>query len=86
MSAEADQTLDASGLQCPMPLLKTKLCLNGMEPGESLRVIATDPGSARDIPAFLRLSDHELEVEEHDEDRYVFVIRRGQDKSGTRHG
>jgi len=69
-----------------MPLLKTKLCLNGMEPGQSLRVIATDPGSARDIPAFLRLSDHELEVEEHDDDRYVFVIRRGQGTSGAAHG
>lgn len=77
MNQEPDQTLDASGLQCPMPLLRTKLSLNAMAPGERLRVIATDPGSARDIPAFLRFSHHELEKQEDDEERYVFVIRCG---------
>ncbi len=77
MNQEPDQTLDASGLQCPMPLLRTKLSLNSMDPGQRLRVIATDPGSARDIPAFLRLSQHELEQQEDDEHRYVFVIRCG---------
>lgn len=87
MTGEVDQILDASGLQCPMPLLKTKLCLNGMSPGQSLRVIATDPGSARDIPAFLRLSNHELESEDHDDHRYIFVIRCGEEKAvETRHG
>ena len=86
MSPEADQILDASGLQCPMPLLKTKLCLNAMEPGRVLRVIATDPGSARDIPAFLRLSEHELTAEEHGESGYVFLIRCGAGGQEPRNG
>ncbi|WP_077530901.1 sulfurtransferase TusA family protein [Vreelandella utahensis] len=77
MSDSVDQHLDASGLQCPMPLLKTKLCLNGMSRGQCLRVVATDPGSARDIPAFLSLSNHQLEQQEEAEGRWVFLIRCG---------
>ncbi|MDX1457673.1 MAG: sulfurtransferase TusA family protein [Marinobacter sp.] len=74
----ADKTLDASGLQCPMPLLKTKLELNAMEPGQLLEVIATDAGSARDIPAFLKLSCHELVSCSDSDGCYRFVIRCGQ--------
>lgn len=73
----ADIVLDASGLVCPMPLLKTKLQLNAMQPGEELEVIATDAGSARDIPAFLKLSSHVLVSTLETEDCYRFVIRRG---------
>jgi TusA-related sulfurtransferase len=72
-----DRTLDASGLRCPMPLLKTKLELNSMAAGEELEVIATDAGSARDIPAFLRLSNHELMSNSETAGRYRFVIRCG---------
>lgn len=73
----ADRTLDASGLRCPMPLLKTKLELNAMEPGQQLEVFATDSGSARDIPAFVRLSSHELLESSEVEGRFRFVIRCG---------
>ncbi|MEQ6884624.1 sulfurtransferase TusA family protein [Salicola sp. Rm-C-2C1-2] len=82
MSDSVDQHLDASGLQCPMPLLKTKLCLNGMSPGQCLQVIATDPGSARDIPAFLALSSHELEHQHETESHWVFHIRCGETGTG----
>ncbi|MGF2735040.1 sulfurtransferase TusA family protein [Marinobacter sp. DUT-1] len=73
----ADRTLDASGLRCPMPLLKTKLELNGMSPGEELEVIATDSGSARDIPAFLALSNHTLVNSTEANGEYRFVIKCG---------
>lgn len=73
-----DRTLDASGLHCPMPLLKTKLELNSMSPGETLEVIATDVGSARDIPAFLKLSRHRLVDIFETDDRYRFVIECGR--------
>lgn len=73
----ADRTLDTSGLRCPMPLLKTKLELNGMTAGEQLQVIATDSGSARDIPAFLSLSQHELLSSSEEEGRFTFVIKCG---------
>lgn len=75
LSLMADITLDASGLRCPMPLLKTKLELNAMLPGQELEVIATDAGSARDIPAFLRLSRHELVDTSEADGCYRFVIR-----------
>lgn len=61
-----------------MPLLKTKLELNGMSPGQELEVIATDAGSARDIPAFLKLSSHELMSSSEADGCYHFVIRCGQ--------
>ncbi|WP_417566880.1 sulfurtransferase TusA family protein [Marinobacter sp.] len=72
-----DRYLDASGLRCPMPLLKTKLELNTMAPGEELEVIATDAGSARDIPAFLQLSRHTLMSSSETAGQYRFVIKCG---------
>ncbi len=73
----SDRTLDTSGLRCPMPLLKTKLELNSMSPGEKLEVIATDAGSARDIPAFLAMTAHDLLESSETEGRYRFVIQCG---------
>lgn len=61
-----------------MPLLKTKLELNAMTPGQELEVIATDAGSARDIPAFLKLSNHQLVSATESGGSYRFVIRCGQ--------
>lgn len=73
----ADRNLDASGLPCPMPLLKTKLELSAMAPGEQLEVVATDPGSARDIPAFIALSAHQLVNSGVYGSQYRFTIRCG---------
>ncbi|MGQ7300111.1 sulfurtransferase TusA family protein [Marinobacter nauticus] len=73
----ADRTLDASGLRCPMPLLKTKLELNSMTHGEELVVVATDTGSLRDIPAWLALSAHTLVSQSESNGEYRFVIKCG---------
>jgi tRNA 2-thiouridine synthesizing protein A len=73
----ADKVLDASGLRCPMPLLKTRLALSEMQPGQQLEVLATDAGSARDIPAWLAQSAHQLVRADEGDDQYRFVIRRG---------
>ncbi|KXS46363.1 sulfurtransferase TusA family protein [Marinobacter persicus] len=73
----ADRVLDASGLRCPMPLLKTKLELNGMAPGEVLEVLATDSGSSRDIPAWLNLSSHSLISQSENHGTWRFVIKCG---------
>ncbi|WP_148862535.1 sulfurtransferase TusA family protein [Marinobacter fonticola] len=75
-----DHVLDTSGLRCPMPLLKTKLQLNAMQPGEMLEVIATDPGSAQDIPSFLKHTSHSLEKSEESEGMYRFLIRCGESR------
>jgi TusA-related sulfurtransferase len=73
----ADRTLDASGLRCPMPLLKTKLELNAMAQGEQLEVVATDSGSSRDIPAWLNLSSHTLISQTQSHGTWCFVIECG---------
>ncbi|WP_233266342.1 sulfurtransferase TusA family protein [Cobetia sp. L2A1] len=52
--------LDARGLHCPLPLLRTKLTLASMVAGEQLEVLASDAGAWGDIPAYLALSDHSL--------------------------
>ena len=71
-----DAELDVQGLDCPMPLLKAKRALNGMEGGERLRVVATDPGSARDFEAFARLSGNPL-IESHSTAGvYTFVLQK----------
>lgn len=75
---EIHRELDASGLECPMPLLRTKLALRDLSAGEVLRVIATDPGSARDIPRYIEMSPHQLLGAEDVESRYCFLIRKGE--------
>lgn len=74
---EFDQVLDASGLSCPLPLLKAKQALSRMAIGERLQVIATDAGSVRDFKAYTDQSDHELLQSFSEEGRFIYVIRRG---------
>ena len=50
----ADQEIDARGLNCPLPILRTKKTLNGMASGQVLHIMATDPGSIRDFLAFAK--------------------------------
>lgn len=76
-----DLQLDTSGLQCPMPLLKTRQALRHMQPGQVMEVIATDASSAIDIPAYLRQSCHELVRMGENKGHYAFVIRRGEQES-----
>jgi len=73
----ADDTLDASGLNCPLPLLKAKQALNKMEPGKVLKVIATDSGSIRDFKAYTDQSDHELLESFTEQEPFIYLIRRG---------
>jgi tRNA 2-thiouridine synthesizing protein A len=59
-AAGADATVDARGHRCPMPLLMAKRGLNTLEPGQTLFLLATDPGSRRDFEIFAAQSGHEL--------------------------
>jgi len=72
-----DELLDASGLNCPMPLLKTKQSLKNMSAGQVLKVIATDAGSWRDIQVFVNNSAHELLLAEEVEAQYCYWIKKG---------
>ncbi len=56
----ADQCVDASGLECPMPVLLTKKAMARMQPGEILHVISTDPASEIDITAYACKFEHHL--------------------------
>jgi len=52
--------VDTRGLKCPLPILKAKKALTGLEPGGFLKVVATDPGSVRDFQAFCKQTGHGL--------------------------
>ena len=77
MTVEADMELDLSGLQCPLPLLKAKLALNGMRASQVLKVVATDPGSERDFHMFADHSDHEILDFRKDQAAYCYWIKKG---------
>jgi tRNA 2-thiouridine synthesizing protein A len=72
----ADQTLDAKGLNCPLPILKAKKALMAMAPGATLEVLATDPGSVKDFQAFSRTTGHELIESTTEGNVFRFVLRR----------
>jgi tRNA 2-thiouridine synthesizing protein A len=74
--AEFDQELDASGLNCPLPILRAKKTLNGMEAGQILHVIATDPGSVKDFDAFAKQTGNELMESKEDGGKFHFMIRK----------
>lgn len=70
------QTLDTSGLSCPLPVVKTKKAINGLEIGEILEMISTDKGSIPDMEAWARQTGHEL-MESHDEgEKFRFLIKK----------
>jgi tRNA 2-thiouridine synthesizing protein A len=71
-----DRELDARGLNCPLPILRTKKSLNEMISGQILRVLATDPGSVRDFQAFSRQTGHELLASSAEDGQFVFVLKK----------
>lgn len=73
-----DLTLDATGLTCPMPLLKAKQGLHQLKAGQYLLVWASDRGSVRDFHAYARLSEHELIAFHEAEDKFGYLLRKGQ--------
>jgi tRNA 2-thiouridine synthesizing protein A len=76
MDITANQTLDASGLACPMPIIKTKKAVDSMQVGEVLKMISTDPGSVSDVKAWTGKTGHELLGHEEAEGKYVFYIKK----------
>ena len=72
----AAQELDARGLNCPLPILRAKKVINGLQQGQVLRIRATDPGSVKDFDAFCKATGNELVSSEQDGGEYVFQIRK----------
>jgi tRNA 2-thiouridine synthesizing protein A len=73
---EFDRDLDAKGLNCPLPILRTKKMLSEMEPGQVLRVQATDPGSVKDFAAFSRQTANELLGQQEANGVFEFYLKR----------
>lgn len=78
MTIKEDQILDAKGLNCPLPILKTKVLLNKMHGGEILYVEATDPHSVIDFEAYCARTDHKLLQIQEEENLFKFYIRRAE--------
>lgn len=72
----ADQELDASGLNCPLPILRAKKTLNGMDAGTTLHIIATDPGSVKDFEAFCKQTGNVLEESKEEGGKFHFIIKK----------
>ena len=75
--ADADAELDVSGYQCPLPVLKASKRLSAMAQGAILRLIATDPAAAIDVPHFCNERHHALLSATREADRLIFLIRKG---------
>jgi len=76
MSETIDREVDARGLNCPLPILRTKKALNDMTSGQVLKVIATDPASQRDFQAFARQTGNTLIDQVSANGEFVFLLRR----------
>ena len=70
------QELDARGLNCPLPILRTKKAMNGLASGEILKVIATDPGSVKDMEAFCKQTGNEMVSTSQEGSDYTFMIQK----------
>jgi tRNA 2-thiouridine synthesizing protein A len=71
-----DKELDARGLNCPLPILRAKKSLAEMQPGQVLRILATDPGSVKDFAAFAKQTGNELLSSAENNKEFEFYIKR----------
>jgi tRNA 2-thiouridine synthesizing protein A len=71
-----DKELDARGLNCPLPILKTKKALADLRPGQVLKVLATDPGSLKDFQTFSKQTGHELLSHGEAGKEFTFFMRK----------
>lgn len=76
MVIEFHRELDARGLNCPLPILKTKKALADMASGEVLRVTATDTGSVRDFQAFAKQTGNDLLSQSQENQEFIFFMKR----------
>lgn len=74
--ADFDQELDATGLNCPLPILRAKKALAALSSGQVLRIVATDPGSVKDFDAFAKQTGNELMESGEEGGKYTFLIKK----------
>ena len=72
----ADIEVDARGLNCPLPILKAKKALSGLQSGQTVKVISTDAGSVRDFQAFAKQTGNELVEQQTVGAEFMHLMRR----------
>jgi tRNA 2-thiouridine synthesizing protein A len=71
----ADSQLDATGMKCPIPVLKARKIVRGLTGGSTLEILATDPGSVPDFEAFCETGGHELLEHSREGEVFRFLIK-----------
>jgi tRNA 2-thiouridine synthesizing protein A len=71
-----DKELDARGLNCPLPILRTKKALTDMASGQVLKIMATDPGAIKDFQAFCKQTGNALLSSDTKENEYIFFMQK----------
>ncbi|MDX1775811.1 MAG: sulfurtransferase TusA family protein [Desulfobulbales bacterium] len=74
---KADRVLDTRGLECPMPLLKAKKAIAGMQSGQVLEIHGTDAGSKIDLPGWCASVGHVFLGTKEEADYFKFYIKKG---------
>ena len=69
-------TVDVTGMNCPIPIIKAKQALKGLEPGALLEVIATDPASEADFEAFAKQTGNELIESTRDGEKFIYKLKK----------
>ena len=76
MAVAASKTLDASGLSCPLPIVKTKKEIDSMTSGQGLEIISTDPGSKNDMTAWCKRTGNELLESTEEGGKFKFFVKK----------
>jgi|TARA_Y100000590_G_scaffold192079_1_gene218422 tRNA 2-thiouridine synthesizing protein A len=71
-----DSELDCRGLNCPLPILKTKKAVDGLSSGQVLKMLATDPGSVNDVQSWSKRTENALLDHSEDGGVYSFLIKK----------
>ncbi|MBI2887266.1 MAG: sulfurtransferase TusA family protein [Chloroflexi bacterium] len=70
------QVLDTSGELCPLPVIKTKLAMDKLAPGQVVQLIATDPGSKSDLPSWANSTGNSILEAREEQGKFVFLIQK----------
>lgn len=84
---DVDLEIDTLGLKCPLPVLRVKKRIQGLSAGAMIRVVADDPTTLRDVPAWCELAGHQLleRTEDSDPTRFIYhILLSGMTKDGSR--
>jgi len=80
MPIQEDQTFDARGLLCPMPIVRAARAIKSLKPGQVLKLLATDRGSVADVPAWAADTGNELLESREENGVFVYFIRKGDEE------